>query len=70
MFKNEKWEEHGIHCLPCAYTNSFRDLSSLQIWHHSDARVTSLGRHSVKGLIKTFDNSVVAMVPEIFDSMV
>ena len=27
---NEKLVEHGIHCLPCSYTNDVIDLSSYQ----------------------------------------
>ena len=60
----EKLMELGIHCLPCSFTNEVTDLSSSHLWCHIDVKVTSLGRHSAKGLSKTFDNSVVAMVTD------
>ena len=32
----EKLAEHGIHCLPCSYTNGVIVMFSLQIWRHVD----------------------------------
>ena len=36
----EKLMEHGIHCLPCSYTNDVIDLLPYPLWHHIDFKVT------------------------------
>ena len=61
----EKLVEHGIHCLPWSYTNDVINLSSKRLLRHTDVKVTSSRRHSAKGLSKTFDNSLVAMVTDL-----
>ena len=60
----EKLMEHGIHCLPCSYTNDVIELSSKRPCHN-DVKVTSSERHAAKGLSKTVDNSVVAIVTDL-----
>ena len=57
--------EHGIHCLPCPYTNDVIDLSSSQLYRHIDVKVTSSRRNSAKRLSKMFYNSVVAMITNL-----
>ena len=61
----EKLVEHSIHCLPCSYTNDVIDISSLQLRRLTDVKVTSSKRYSTKGLGKTFDDSIVAMVTDL-----
>ena len=57
--------EHGIHCLPCSYTNDVIGLLPQQIRRHIDFKVTSSGRHSDKVLRTTVGYSLVAMVTHL-----
>ena len=61
----EKLVEHGIHCLPCSYTNYvINNIIIATMTSHYQNDVTA-EPHSAKGLCKTFDNFVVAMVIDL-----
>ena len=65
----EKMMEHGIHCLPCSYTNEIIDLLPLQLRHHINFKVTLSGCHSVKILTPTVGYSVVVMATDLCRSL-
>ena len=56
----EKLMEHGIHCLPCSYSNDIRDYDC-----DTDFKVTSLGCQYIKVLSTAIDYSLVAMVTDL-----
>ena len=61
----EKLVEHGIHCLPCSYTNYvINNIIKATMTSHCQSDVTA-EPHSAKGLCKTFDNFVVAIVIDL-----
>ena len=57
----EKLMEHGIHYLPCSYTN---DITELLPSNYTDFNVASRC-HSVKVLTTTVGYSLVAMVTDL-----
>ena len=63
----EKLVEHGIRCQTGSYTNYvINNIIKANItshWYKSDV---AAGPHSAKGLSKTFDNFVVAMVKNLW----
>ena len=61
----EKLVEHGIHCLPCSYTNYvINNIVIATMTSHCQSGVTA-EPHSAKGLCKTFDYFVVAVVIDL-----
>ena len=60
----EKMVEHGIHCLPCSYTNYVINNIIIATMTHCQSDVTA-EPHSAEGLCKTFDNFVVVMVIDL-----
>ena len=61
----EKLVEHGIHCLPCSYTNYvINNIIIATMTSHCQSDVTA-EPHSAKGLCKTFDNFGVAIVIDL-----
>ena len=52
--------------LPWSYINDVIDLSPQQLWRHIDVKTTSSRRHFTKGLSKTFYNSVVTTVTDLW----
>ena len=58
----EKLVEHGIHCLPCSYTNYVINNIIATMTSHCQNDVTA---EPAKRLCKTFDNFVVAMVIDL-----
>ena len=61
----EKLVEHGIHCLPCSYTNYvINNIVIATMTSHCQTDVTT-EPHSAKGLCRTFHYFVVAVVIDL-----
>ena len=61
----KKLVDHGIHCLPCSYTNYVINNIVIAIMtSHCQSDVTA-EPHSAKGVCKTFDYFVVAVVIDL-----